>query len=138
MLARLSVSFAALILGLVVPILEINDTHLFNSLWPAHARLHEAWQLLANISLSLLALWLAWRGSAERLASAIMLAATGSFVVAFIAQAAYGGSMRHTDGSELMVAGVNPAFGVMLLASILLAAAIARDLASPPGTLASR
>lgn len=130
MLARLSVSLAALVLGLVVPILEINETHLFNSQWPAHARLHEAWQLLANASLSLLCLWLVWKRSAERLASAIMLAATGSFVVAFIAQATYGGSMKHTDGSELLVAGVNPAFGVMLLASILLAAAIARDLVS--------
>ncbi len=130
MLARLSVSLAALVLGLVVPILEINETHLFNSQWPAHARLHEAWQLLANASISLLCLWLVWKRSAERLASAIMLAATGSFVVVFIAQATYGGSMKHTDGSELLVAGVNPAFGVMLLASILLAAAIARDLVS--------
>lgn len=130
MLARLSVSLAAVVLGLVVPILEVNETHLFNSLWPAHARLHEAWQLLANATLSLLCLWLAWARSAERLASAIMLATTGAFLVAYILQGTYGGSMKHTDGSELLVAGVNPAFGVMLLASILLSASVARGLAS--------
>jgi len=120
MLAKISVTAACLIFALVVPALEINETHLFNELWPAHARLHEAWQLLSNAALSILALWLAWANSKPRLASAIMLALTGSFLIALLARGVYGGSMQHTDGTELMVAGVNPASWVMAATSIAL------------------
>lgn len=121
MLAKISVTAACLVLALMVPALEINETHLLNPHWPSHARLHEAWQLLSNATLSMLCLWLAWTQAKARLASAIMLALTGSFLVAFIARATYGGSMQHTDGSELMMGGVNPAFGVMLATSVALA-----------------
>lgn len=126
MLAKISVAAACLILALVVPALEINETHLFNELWPAHARLHEAWQLLSNAVLSILALWLAWANSKPRLASAIMLSLTGGFLIALLARGAYGGSMQHTDGTELMIAGVNPASGVMAAASIALIAGLLR------------
>ena len=49
-----------------------------------------------------------------------MLALTGSFLVAFIVRETYGGSLQHADGSELMIGGVNPAFGVMLATSVAL------------------
>lgn len=121
MVAKISVTAACLILALVVPVLEVNDTHLFNELWPAHARLHEAWQLLSNAALSFLCLWLAWASSKPRLASLIMLSLTASFIIAFVARGAYGGSMQHTDGTELMIAGFNPAIGAMAAASVALA-----------------
>ncbi|MFZ5669218.1 MAG: hypothetical protein ACOY4K_06975 [Pseudomonadota bacterium] len=131
MFGRVSVSCAAFVLGVLIPLLEVNGTHLFNSQWPAHARLHEAWQLLTNSALSLICLWLAWGRSAERLASAILLASTGSFLVAFALRGAYGGSMKHADGSELLVAGTNPAFGIMVLISLLLSATLVRGSGIP-------
>lgn len=50
---KIAVTFAALLFGLIVPILEVNATHLLNPLWPSHGRLHEAWQLLTNTAIAL-------------------------------------------------------------------------------------
>lgn len=103
--------------GLLVPVLEIGSTHVFNPDWPGHARLHEVWQLAANSGLSLLCLWLAWGAGRVRLASVIGLVLTGSFLLSFLLAPLYGGTMRHSDGSELMVAGMNSAVAIMLLAT---------------------
>lgn len=103
--------------GLLVPILEIGPTHVFNPDWPGHARLHEVWQLAANSGLSLLCLWLAWGAGRVRLASVIALVLTASFLLSFLLAPLYGGTMRHSDGSELMVAGMNSAVAIMLLAT---------------------
>ena len=62
----ISVLLTSLVFGLLIPILEINQTHLFNSEWPSHARLHEAWQLITNTAISALALYLAWTGKRQR------------------------------------------------------------------------
>lgn len=103
--------------GLLVPILEIGPTHVFNPDWPGHARLHEVWQLAANSGLSLLCLWLAWGAGRVRLASGIALVLTASFLLSFLLAPLYGGTMRHSDGTELMVAGMNSAVAIMLLAT---------------------
>lgn len=103
--------------GLLTPILEIGPTHVFNPDWPGHARLHEVWQLAANSGLSLLCLWLAWGAGRVRLAAVIGLVLTGSFLFSFLLAPLYGGTMRHSDGSELVVAGVNSAVAIMVLAS---------------------
>lgn len=107
---------------LIVPVLEINETHVFNSAWPSHARLHEVWQLVTNFAIGLFCLWLAWRAGKVRAAALLALTATGGFLIAYVLRASYGGSMRHTDGTELMVAGINSSMLVMLIASIVLAA----------------
>ena len=60
-MTKTSIALHAIIFIILVPFLEISDTHLLNPDWPAHARLHEAWQLLTNASLSALALLLVWR-----------------------------------------------------------------------------
>ena len=85
---------------LVVPILEISGTHVFNPHWPAHARLHEVWQLTTNAGLAMLSLWLAWRTKHLRIASAVGLMVTTGFLAAFSLSDGYGGSMRHTDATS--------------------------------------
>ncbi len=131
--ARISVTAACLIFAVLIPALEINDTHLLNELWPAHARLHEAWQLLSSAALSILCLWLVWKETRPRLASVIMLSLTGSFVIAYVARGMYGGSMLHTDGTQLMIAGTNPAIGVMVVASVALVAGLLTKSKDPLG-----
>lgn len=106
---------------------------LLNELWPAHARLHEAWQLLSSAALSILCLWLVWKETRPRLASVIMLSLTGSFVIAYVARGMYGGSMLHTDGTQLMIAGTNPAIGVMVVASVALVAGLLTKSKDPLG-----
>ena len=106
---------------LLVPMLEVNDTHLFNPLWPEHARLHEVWQLVTNAALGLACLWLAWWKGRVRAAAMLGLLVTTGFLTAYALRTTYGGSMRHTDGTELTIFTLNSSLLVMLGASVALA-----------------
>lgn len=117
MLRKLILTVSVSTFLLIVPILEISDTHVFNPDWPAHARLHEVWQLTTNMGLGALSLWLAWTTKHLRIASAVGLLVTMGFLTAFMLSDGYGGSMRHTDGTELALLGVNASVVVMGLAT---------------------
>lgn len=118
--AAIVVTVSALISGIIIPILELNETHLFNPNWPAHARLHEAWQLITNSGLSALAVFLIWSGRAPRLAILLSLIISVPFLLAFAAGSTYGGSMLHSDGTQLAVWGINLGVLVALVLSSLL------------------
>lgn len=118
---KVVVSLSVMTFVLIVPLLEINGTHVFNPLWPGHARLHEVWQLATNVALGLVCLWLAWFGKRVRTASLLGLLVTTGFLIAYALRHSYGGSMKHTDGSELMVFGINSAVLTMLAATVALA-----------------
>ncbi len=55
------------------------------------------------------------------MAALLGLLVTAGFLIAYALRRSYGGSMRHTDGSELMVFGINSAVLTMLAATIALA-----------------
>lgn len=108
MQARILVTVATLIYGLIVPILEINDTHVFNPEWPPHARLHEVWQLATNTALAVGCLWLAWRRTNIRLPAIIALVIMGGFLFAYLAKDSYGGSVVSSPtGDERQVVGIS-------------------------------
>lgn len=107
MISRLLVTFGALVWGLGVPYLEINDTHVFNPNWTPHVRIHEVWQLTTNTGLAGLVLWLVWVKREVLMASTIGLFITGGFLFAFLIRDSYGGSMKYLDGSEKTVGGLN-------------------------------
>lgn len=113
MVRKIAVSLCVLTFGLAVPVLEVNATHVWNPAWPAHARLHEVWQLITNILLAGACLWLAWGRGQARAAAILALAVVGGFLAAYALSGAYGGSMAHPDGRELLVGGVNPATAIM-------------------------
>lgn len=121
-MAQLVVSLNALVFLVIVPGLEINETHVFNPQWPSHARLHEVWQLGTNALLALAALFFMWSQRNVRMATFLSLLPSAPFVFAYVIRASYGGSMEHTDGSQLLVAGVNPAFGLLLFLTLALSA----------------
>lgn len=112
-LPRIGVTCLLLLPTVLVPYLEINATHLLNPQWPAHARLHEGWQLMTNSALGLLAL--AWTWSRGGLARACALGAivTGSFVVAWLLRGMYGGSMAGTATSGVALLGYDAALVAM-------------------------
>lgn len=119
--------------GLLTPILEISPTHVFNPDWPGHARLHVAWQLATNSALALLCVWLAWRRGKARLAATIALIVTGGFLFAFALSRFYGGTMQHSDGSELTISGINVAVALMTASAIGLAGLLAaKDKSADP------
>lgn len=104
---KLIATACILIYAVAVPALEINATHVFDPLWPAHARLHEVWQLSTNSVLGLWALWLVWVQGNVRLPSMLALFVTGGFLFAYAVRSSFGGSMVLSDGSEKMVLGAN-------------------------------
>lgn len=121
MTTRILVTICIVLYAVVVPLLELNETHLFNPAWVPHARLHEAWQLTTNSLIGVFCLWRVWVKNDVRLPSLLALLVTGGFMVAYLLRAAYGGSMVHTDGSELALAGINAGvigFGAVMLVSL--------------------
>lgn len=107
MMTRILVTVGIVLYAVVVPVLEVNDTHLFNPAWVAHARLHEAWQLVTNSLIGAFCLWRVWAREDVRLPSVLALMVTGGFMVAYVFQGIYGGSMVHADGTEKTLAGFN-------------------------------
>lgn len=114
-------------IAVIVPILEVGPTHVFNPDWPGHARLHEVWQLLGNSLLCLTSLWLAWGRRQMALACLLGLIPCMTFLAAFALSPLYGGTMLHSDGTELAIGGVNLAVIVITLASAGLIGLLAKS-----------
>ena len=105
---RVLVTAAILLYAAVVPFLEINATHVLNPEWPGHARLHEVWQILTNSTIGMLCLWKLWRHGDLRLPIAVSLLILGGFLLAWLTQDLYGGSMQlAAEHPERRVLGVN-------------------------------
>jgi hypothetical protein len=117
--SRIILTIGALLIGVAVPIKEIGPTHLFDPLWPAHALTHEAWQLATNSLLAGFILWLTWVKNDLRTAALISLFITGGFLFAALLQPTYGGSMQHTDGSELKIMGLSVGITVYAILTAL-------------------
>lgn len=118
---RLLASLGIVLYAFVVPLLEVNDSHVFNPAWVPHARLHEVWQLLTNSALGLFAAWRLWRrhdlGTATVVNGIVMLA----FLAAYALRDTYGGSMVVEGRGELRLLGLNIAvfgFGLALLGNV--------------------
>lgn len=127
MLAKLLVSIGIIFYAVVVPVLEINDTHVFNPAWEAHARLHEVWQLFTNTAIGLFSVWLVWGRDNVRLSSLLTVFVTGGFLLSYWLRASYGGSMVLSAGSEKVIFGVNLGLFAYTLAIILAGAAVLMD-----------
>ena len=124
MMAKLLVTIGIVFYAVVVPILEINQTHVFNPAWEPHARLHETWQLFTNTALGAYSVWLVWIKDNLRLASLLTLFVTGGFLMAYWLREGYGGSMVLTDGSEKKILGINVGLFAYSLAIVLAALAV--------------
>ncbi|MDO6601841.1 hypothetical protein [Arenibacter palladensis] len=104
---RSIITFSILLYAIVVPFLEINETHVFNPNWTPHVRIHEVWQLITNSGIGLLCLWLVWVKNEIKISGILSLLVTGGFLIAFMLQEFYGGSMKYLDGSEKTLLGIN-------------------------------
>lgn len=104
---KFSIIFSVLLYAVVVPFLEINDTHVFSPDWIPHAKIHEVWQLITNSSIGFLCLWLTFKRGEYLLSLIISILITGGFLLAFILKDFYGGDMRFPDGTEKAIGGIN-------------------------------
>ncbi len=132
-LPRLLVTIPAAFVAIMPPLADLNDSHVFNALWPGHARLHTAWLISANSLLSLFASWTMWRGpragttEGVRTSGTIMAAILGGFMVAAVTKSFYGGAFADANGIQP----VGDAIDANLLAfSILFVLLIAAHFAS--------
>ena len=120
-LALISITLNAVIFAVLLPYLEMNNSHLFNPEWPAHARLHEAWQLSTNAALSILALALVWTNRAAQIGVSIALIICFSFLLSWASASTYGGSMLRSDGTHIAaVGGINAAVLIVIFLTTLL------------------
>lgn len=124
MIGKLFVTVGIVFYAVVVPVLEINQTHVFNEAWVAHARLHEVWQLFTNSAIGAFSFWLVWFRGTLRLPSLMTLFVTGGFLMSYWLRDYYGGSMVHTDGSEKMIFGINLGLFAYSLAIFLAGVAV--------------
>ena len=104
---RSIITFSILLYAIVVPFMEINGTHVFNPNWTPHVRIHEVWQLITNSGIGLFSIWLVWGKNETKISAILSLLVTGGFLVAFMLQEFYGGSMKYLDGSEKQLLGIN-------------------------------
>lgn len=122
MIKRIIITFSVILYAVVVPFLEINETHVWNPDWTPHVRIHEVWQLITNSSIGALCLWLVWFKKETNLSALLSLFVTGGFLLAYILKDTYGGSMKYLDGSEKTVLGINIGvlgFGIAFILIIL-------------------
>ncbi len=122
MIKKIAITLSVVLYAIVVPFLDINETHVWNPDWTPHARIHEVWQLITNSSIGVLCLWLVWYKKEIRLSTLLSLIVMGGFLMAFFLKGGYGGSMKYLDGSEKTVLGINLAvlgFGTAFLFLIL-------------------
>lgn len=101
------ITFSIILYAIIVPFLELNATHVFNPDWTPHVRIHEVWQLITNSSIGILCLWLVWVKSNTKISAILSLLITGGFILAYVLQGTYDGSMKYLDGSEKILLGVN-------------------------------
>jgi hypothetical protein len=124
--AKILVTLGIVFYAVVIPILEVNGTHVFNPEWPSHARLHEVWQLATNTSMGIFALWLIWFRDEIWLPALFTFFIFGGFLFSYFTGQLYGGSMVLSDGSEKTLLGMN--LGMFAGALAIAFAAVALDL----------
>lgn len=127
MIDRVMTTLGLLVLLILLPVLEIRDTHVFNPDWPPHARLHEVWQLSTNAGIALVGLWLVWRRGAVQLAAVLGLCMIGGALVAHALAPSYGGALVYPGGPTAGIAGVSLALLAPLATCLVFGIAIHRD-----------
>ena len=124
MISRILITFCVVIFAVVIPILEVNASHVFNSSWPAHARYHEVWQLITNCGIGLLCLWLVWLNNKVQLASVLVVLVMGSVLVAHAIQGLYSGSILSGNTSTTILGLELAAFAASVAVAMAIGAAI--------------
>jgi hypothetical protein len=96
LLGRVLMSVAIAMAAFVPLLVDLSPTHVFNTAWPAHARVHEVWLLSTGAMLGLVALYFTWfyrnnRALGIAMASVLMSCVLGGFFVAVVTAPLYGG-----------------------------------------------
>lgn len=118
---KVLITLATLVYGIVPAIADLNETHLLNPDWSAHARLHGAWFLAFAAGMALIGLFILWRRDQLLLPILIGLLFAAGFWVAVLTAPLYGGALVDENGIEAVVLGLDAnVFTFSVLTTVLL------------------
>jgi len=105
LVAKLALTAVTLIYGIVPAIADLNETHLLNSHWSAHARLHGAWFLFFGASMAALSRLSATKaGMSSRLEAGARTAFTATGGTGVSATPTSGASLRNVLDQHVQTA----------------------------------
>jgi len=98
LLAKIVLTIAVLQYGLIPPIVDLTESHVFHSNWPGHARFHMVWLLCIGSTLAAYVLTLIWAPAANRTihlkhASVLGCIVLAGFFAATLTLSSYGGTL---------------------------------------------
>lgn len=103
---RILMTVATLIYGVLPPIVDLTDTHVFHFHWTGHARLHLVWMLATISSTAIVTVYLLWFQAANRLfgirlAGVLGLCVYGGFFLSALTVSLYGGAIAEEHGPRV-------------------------------------
>ena len=119
---KICVSAVTIFYGFVPALADLNETHLFNPLWSAHARFHGAWFLTFAAGIALIGLYLIWRRDVLYTPIFFGIIFAAGFCVATILGPAYGGALVDQYGLVHKIAGIETNMFLFSVLSIVLLA----------------
>ena len=121
---RVLMTVATLLYGVLPPLVDLTETHVFHPGWTPHARMHMVWLLGTNSAIAVLALYCLWlyktnRAFGVRLAGILGLCVFGGFWLSAFTIHLYGGALTDQGGVP-SVMGMDVNILVFSLALLLL------------------
>ncbi|WP_299748012.1 DUF6640 family protein [uncultured Tateyamaria sp.] len=121
---KIGVSALTVFYGFVPAFADLNEAHLFISLWSAHARFHGAWFLAFAAGVALISLYLMWWRDEVFVPIFLGLMFAVGFWIATVFGPAYGDALVDPNGNIQTVAGIEANMFLFLVVTILLIAAL--------------
>ncbi|MEL6737002.1 MAG: DUF6640 family protein [Pseudomonadota bacterium] len=121
---KIAVSGATVFYGFVPAFADLNETHLFNPLWSAHARFHGAWFLAFGAGVALISLYLLWWRDEVFVPIFLGLGFAVGFWIATVFSPAYGGALVDPNGHTHVIMGVEANVFLFSILSLFLIAAL--------------
>lgn len=102
-IARWLITIPTLFYGIVPPIVDFTETHVFHPDWTPHSRLHMVWLLVTNSALALFSIYLMWLRTREPIFNINVAGFIGvcifiGFLIAASLSSLYGGSLSDSGG----------------------------------------
>ena len=121
---KIGVSALTAFYGFVPAFADLNETHLFNPLWSAHARFHGAWFLAFAAGVALISLFLMWWRDEVFVPIFLGLMFAIGFWIATVFGPAYGGALVDPNGHTHTIVGIEANKFLFSVVTLLFIAAL--------------
>lgn len=121
---KICISAITIFYGFVPAFADLNETHVLNPLWSAHARFHGIWFLAFAAGIALIGLCLIWRHNALYVPIFFGLMFAVGFWVATIFGPTYGAALFDANGHVQTIAGIEANMFLFSTMTVILIAAL--------------